>query len=574
MALPRSAQATPTPRALLAGSLVLMVAFGTLVSALPLRLVQPAISLGLGTVNLAAFPLLLRRALERGPEQKGWRLLTLSFLGVVASNAALLVSPAQLNTVSVAEGIFVGLQPFIALLQGAALLSWPFREPARTSHRIMSLLGCLIFGGSLFLVLWSTALYRELDHGQWPVYFRMMGLAVRVALVGGAATYILADDPRRIRGPVGWIFAAAVGVVAIILLVRPFLYDQHAVMQASPFFGLVLSGPLAFASAAWVRTPAEVPIDEPRLRYPMVEGLIYLPFMAVGILLMLSALHRQDHLLAPLSGFMAVSALLLIRQFLLLREVRRSNERLEERVLQRTRSLEELQHVVLRTERLNSIGVLGAGLTHDLNNALASIRATAEITRLKMETGEPADTTDLDRIIVAADQSATLTGRLMAFARQEDEIHQDLDLAAEVSSLEAILRMLLNRQTTLSLNLGYEAVPIRGSRTQIEQILVNLVGNARDAMPTGGAIRVDVAADRGSDPPMARLRVKDEGQGMSPETLSRLFQPFFTTKAPGKGTGLGLASVRLLVEEAQGTIQVESEPGRGTCFTLSFPLKR
>lgn len=557
---------------LLVGSLLLMAGFGALVAELPVRLAQPVLSVVLGLSNVVAFILLIRRARQVGPEQRGWRILTLSFLGVMASNAALFMSSNTLDGPTPAERIFVGLQPLIAVLQAWALLSWPFRAPERRSQRLMSLLGCAIFGGSLFLVLWSTALYQELDHGQWPVFIRMMGLAVRVAIVGGAATYILADDPRRIRGPVGLIFVAAVAILALIVLVRPYMYDQNATMLGTPLLGIVLSAPLAFGLAAWLGIPVEVTADEPRLRYPVVEGLLYLPFVAVGGVLILSALHHRDDQLAPLVGFLAVSALLLARQFLLIREVRKANERLEERVLARTRSLEELQKVMLRTERLNSIGAMGAGLAHDLNNALAGIRATAELARMRVEEGRAPATSDLDRILVAADQSATLTARLMAFARQEEEVLGPLDLVAEVSNLEGVLRMMLSRSVALKLDLGADPVWVHGSRNQLEQVLVNLVGNARDALPQGGVISVKVRVEPKSEPPRACLEVGDTGIGMPPEILERIFQPFFTTKAPGKGTGLGLASVRHLVEEAGGSIQVASQPGQGTRFTLSFLL--
>lgn len=559
-------------KAVLAAGAVVMVAFGLLVGSLPSPLIQPVISLGLGSGNLLAFLLLLQRAREGGDEQKGWRLLTASFACIMAANGVLMFTPSPLTEVSPMEKAFFALQPLIAVLQAWALFSWPFRSRLQGSQRIQNILGSLIFGGSLFLLLWIVALWQEWDHGQWPIYVRMLGLALRATIMGGITTYILAEDPRRVRGPLGWFFAAAVATVALVVLARPYLYDAFATMQPTPLFGLVFGAAFSFSAAAWLRAPVEVPEDQPRLRFPMVEGLIYLPFAAVGGMLILSALQGRDHILVPAIGFVVVSALLLVRQFMLLREVRRANELLEERVAARTRSLEELQGIVLRTERLNSIGALGAGLAHDLNNALTGVRAFAELSRMKVEEGQMPSPSDLDRILVAAEQSTALTGRLMAFARQEEETMRPLDLVEEVSNLEGILRMLLGRNVTLTLDLGHVSIPILGSRAQIEQILVNLVGNARDAMPRGGTIRVAVQLDLLAGPPVAGLEVADTGEGMTPEVQARLFQPFFTTKRPGKGTGLGLASVKHLVEAAGGTIQVHSQPGRGTRFLLGFPL--
>ena len=398
-------------------------------------------------------------------------------------------------------------------------------------------------------------------------------LAIRMAIVGGVTSYFLADDPRRITGPLGWIFWAAVALAAIIFLARPYLYDQDSVMQPSPLFGLVLGIPIILGLAARSRVPVEVPSDEPPLRFPMVEGLLYLPFIAVGAGLFHSALRHREYLLPQVIGFLAVSALLLARQFLLLREVQRSNEQLEVRVVDRTRSLEELQGLLLRTERMNSVGVLGAGLAHDLNNALAGIRGYTQLARMRLEDDDqPPSAEDLDRILVAADQSAALTGRLMAFARQEEEGHEPLDLVAEVSNLESLLRMMLTRRTILSMDLGDGPVLIYASRSHLEQILVNLVGNARDAMPEGGTISLKVRVDSKAVPSQVNLEVSDTGSGMTPDIQARIFQPFFTTKAPGKGTGLGLASVKYLLEHANGTVQVQSQPGLGSRFILRFPL--
>lgn len=549
-----------------------MVAFGGLVSCLPPRLIQPVLSVALGLCNLLALALYVKRASELGPEQRGWLLLTLSILSVIVSNVVLLFTPSPLTHLSPAEKLFFGLQVFIALLQAWALLSWPFRTPVRKVQRGMNLLGCLIFGASLFMVLWTTALFQELDQGHWPLYVRMMGIALRVAFVGGVATYFLAEDPRRVRGPVGWVFVAAVATVAFLVLLRPYLYDEHSLVQPSPLFGILLSAPLSFAAAAWFRLPVEVPEAEPRLRFPMVDGLLYLPFVAVGGVLVASALRQHSHLLAPLVGFTAISALMLVRQFLLLRLVRTANERLEERVQERTHSLEELQRIMLRTERLNSIGVLGAGLTHDLNNALTGIRSLAELARMDLEEGLPPSASDMDRILVAADQSSALTRRLMAFARQEEEALGPMDLADEVSNLEGILRMMLTRNISLKLDLGADPVLIHGSRAHVEQILVNLVGNARDALSKGGLIRLKLRPEPQTVPPSASLEVSDTGDGMTPEVQASIFKPFFTTKILGKGTGLGLASVKYLMEEAGGSIEVDSQPGQGSRFTLRFPL--
>jgi signal transduction histidine kinase len=561
-------------KVLVSGILLLMTAFGGLTSVLPSHLIQPVVSMALALANLVALALLFLRSRDPGPERLGWRLMALSVLGNIAANTVLLFTPSPLVQVSPAEMLYFGLQVAIALVQAGALLSWPFQRTPYRSSRIRDVLGGLIFAGSLFLLLWTTNLWQEWDHGRWPVFVRIMGLSIRVAIVGGIAAYFLAGDPRRVRGPLGWIFTAAVITVAAVLLLRSYLYDANAVLQPSWVFGLLLVIPLTYAAAAWLEIPVEVPEDLAELPYNLVEVMLYLPFAAVGGTLILTALLHHSHLLHQLIGFVLVSTLLLFRQFLLLREVRLAKFRLEERVLTRTRNLEDLQGIMLRTERMNAVGAMGAGLAHDLNNALAGIRVQAELARTRVENGLPPSVSDLDRILVAADQSTTLTGRLMAFARQEEESLSPLDLAAETSKLENILRMLLTRQISLSLDLGSGPALIHGSRNHIEQVLVNLIGNARDAMPQGGTITLRIRVEAEAVPPVVRLEVGDTGSGMGPEVLAHLFQPFFTTKAPGKGTGLGLASVKHLIEDVNGSIHVHSVPDQGTLFTLRFPLLR
>ena len=558
---------------ILGGSLLLLASYGLLLSILPQPMVQPAVGLGLFGANLVVLVLMIRRASEPGPEQWGWRLLALSFVGAAVSNLFLAATPSPLTRVSPAEVAFFVLHGVLACIQAGALLAWPLRAPNRRSHQLMSFLGSLLFAASLFLLAWILALGPELERGHWPIFFRMLGLTLRLALVGGATSYFLADDPRRLRGPVGLVFLAAVVLGTFILLLRPVLYDSHAVLQGSPLLAIILGAPVAFGLAAWLRLPVEVPEGQARLRVPLVEGLLYLPFLAVGAVLIRAALQHRGRLTIPLMGFVAVSALLLVRQFLLLREVRRANEHLETRVLERTRSLEEMQRIMLRSERLNAVGVLGAGLAHDLNNALMVVRTSTELACLKTQEGLPPAMADLDRILVAADQSSALTGRLMAFARQEEEELGLLDLVEELSHLEPILRMILTNQVTLRLDLCEGLVPVMGSRNHLEQILVNLVANARDAMPHGGSIQIRLQAERHGKAPAAILEVADDGHGMAVPVLERIFEPLFTTKAPGKGTGLGLSSVRHLVLACGGTIEVVSEPGQGSCFTLRFPLR-
>ena len=219
---------------LLLGSLVIMALFGAGVSFLPFLWIQPTIGIALGLCNIVAFLLMLDRSREPGPEQKGWRLMALSLIGVMLANGVLVLTPSTLTRVFAGEALFFGLQLLLALVQAAAILSWPFRSAARKSHLAINTLGSLLFGGSLFLVLWMLALSPVLNRGEWPIFFRMLGLSIRISFIGGVAAYILAADPRRVRGPMGWIFSAVAGITALVALARPYLYSPQGVMQPTP----------------------------------------------------------------------------------------------------------------------------------------------------------------------------------------------------------------------------------------------------------------------------------------------------------------------------------------------------
>ena len=170
------------------------------------------------------------------------------------------------------------------------------------------------------------------------------------------------------------------------------------------------------------------------------------------------------------------------------------------------------------------------------------------------------------------DRVSALGARLMAFARQKEEPLEPLDLGREISGLQGMLRMALPAQVALEVLLPTAPLWILGAPGHLEQILMNLVINARDALPRGGTVRVRAACEGAPGAEVVCVSVEDTGTGMSREVLDHLFTPFFTTKGVGKGTGLGLASVKTLVERNGGTIRVQSVLGAGTTFRLCFPV--
>ncbi|MBI3201992.1 MAG: GAF domain-containing protein [Myxococcales bacterium] len=248
--------------------------------------------------------------------------------------------------------------------------------------------------------------------------------------------------------------------------------------------------------------------------------------------------------------------------------------------LQRRRAV-ELEDEFRQAQKLEGIGRLAGGVAHDFNNLLTAILSGVEF--LETEGGDAASrASDLADIRAAAERARDLTRQLLAFARRQVLEPRVLDINQVVSGAERLLRRLLPENVTLDARPDPNAWQLSADPSQLEQVLVNLALNARDAMPGGGSLRfethnvtVDVAdAERhvGVDPgDYVVLSVVDSGEGMSKEVLSHLFEPFFTTKSVGKGTGLGLAMVHGVVHQSGGHIRVESEPGEGTAFHVYLP---
>ena len=230
-------------------------------------------------------------------------------------------------------------------------------------------------------------------------------------------------------------------------------------------------------------------------------------------------------------------------------------------------------------ERLEAIGRLAGGVAHDLNNLLTIILGNAELAR--SDSGR-VDERALAEIKGAAERAAALTRRLLAFGRRQMYSPGHIDVGVTVAAFEPLLRRLLPEDVALVLERDAAPTPVVGDPAQLEQIVLNLVANARDALPDGGTVRVSTSAAAPSrfarEPDLPAdavwLLVADDGAGMAPEVRAHLFEPFFTTKAPAKGTGLGLATVAGIVAQCGGKIFVDSAPGQGTSFAIALPRAR
>lgn len=234
------------------------------------------------------------------------------------------------------------------------------------------------------------------------------------------------------------------------------------------------------------------------------------------------------------------------------------------------RARRELQEQLRHAQKLEAVGMLAGGVAHDFNNMLAVITTYASLMVSAFEQGDLDAVTmreDAEQILHAAQSAAVVTRQLLAFSRREVTTPETLEPAAVVSGIERILQRTVGEEIELVTELDEAAGHAHIDRGQLEQVMVNLVLNARDAMPGGGQVRIGVAREGAC----LVLEVSDDGAGMSDDVLRRLFEPFFTTKPRGKGTGLGLATVKGIVEAAQGTIEVTSALGIGSTFRIRLP---
>ncbi|HEX2103299.1 MAG TPA: PAS domain S-box protein [Solirubrobacteraceae bacterium] len=238
-------------------------------------------------------------------------------------------------------------------------------------------------------------------------------------------------------------------------------------------------------------------------------------------------------------------------------------------ITERRRSAEEraqLEARLAQAQRLESVGQLAGGVAHDFNNLLSVILTCVGFATRELPADHPVRE-DVEEIGRAADRAAALTRQLLMFSRREVATPQVVDVAALVRDLERLLNRTLSERVALRISCGPDVVPVLIDPAQLEQVLVNLAVNARDAMPEGGTLSIAVGGTDGG----VRITVADDGSGMPADVREHAFEPFFTTKEAGEGTGLGLATVHGVVTDAGGTVDISSEVGAGTVVTIFLP---
>jgi len=443
--------------------------------------------------------------------------------------------------------------PFYMLTMALGMTGW-FQERLLWAGGVRRMLEGLLFALAV-ITLSSKVILGAQGALMGPTWIRLVFNIVTFAILLGIAVFEALVDLRRLKGPLGWLGLTLLGGCVINLLaIRAQLLGHWSPAYPSALLSPVnLLGLVLAAHAPWTRD--NLTREEGRGQNPWGGALVYTPF-ALSLIWVLASLHdwkAPDPLLVLLVGTMAI--LLLVRQVIALRDQASFSRILQENLAARTRALEESQEVILRTQRLNLVATVGAGMAHDLNNLLGVVCTLAEQQGSREE------------LVKTAHRAAALARKSMAHAGDPDATRELFDLSETLGHLQPILTRLAGPGIALSVDCAGDEAWMEADPLQVEQVLVNLVTNARDALSGQGTLEITLRVEG----ERCHLEVVDDGPGMTPEVLERIFDPFFTTKTKGAGTGLGLPSVKAFLDQVGGTLEVVSAPGQGTRFSLHLP---
>jgi signal transduction histidine kinase/CheY-like chemotaxis protein len=434
-------------------------------------------------------------------------------------------------------------------LLAAGVLTWP-RVPVR--WQLGTVLDFALISGFALLFGLEFMLQPLLEHDSGGLGFAYAILYPpgEVLLFGCVVAVLLLDHWRERRR----IELISLGLMAMLVADAGYTYLGEAYVTGGwldPLWaiGFATVGLAAAAPAAWSERPGWV--SNRVLAVAPSAALFLVALFGIAV-----AVSGRPPLGAP--ERIAIYTLVLL---LALRQGH-TQLRLLDQMEEQRRLEQQLQHA----QKLEAVGRLAGGVAHDFNNILTAIAGYSELALQQLAPNHPVRG-DIDEVRRSARRASELTRQLLAFSRRQVLAPQIVDLNAVVLDAQRMLGRLLGGDIDLQTTLAVAPALVRADQGQLEQVVTNLVLNARDAMPQGGSIRIETIAGRDT----VLLSVEDDGLGMDDATRELIFEPFFTTKDPGKGTGLGLAMVHGIVTQSSGSITVDSAPGRGARFELVFP---
>ena len=419
-----------------------------------------------------------------------------------------------------------------------------------------------VFGLAAYLGLWMWVIKPAISPGALePMLAVGIHLSLLIACTTlGVALHVWIERAAPLNSPIGLIalgtltFAVVLPWWASVILGGTFRLSHPVRIAFLPSFLLLYLG----TQAPWPERQSR-PNEALRLALP------YIPTVIAFVGFLTHYLPRSsDRDATGLALLGALAILVLLRQALTLRQIFLLNRELEEKVEARTRELSRSQGLLMETQQKNLVATLGAGITHDLNNLLGAALGNLDLLRMKLG---PVESREMDGLEKALDRAGSLSKSLMGLARGGPGPSRTFDLRDHLEELHPLLRAMVPRNIHLAWEQGEGPLLVQATPGQVDQVVVNLVSNAKDATPPGGRINLRVS-DGGSQ---AMIEVQDTGTGIPNSVMEHLFEPFLTTKPAGKGTGLGLSSVRAVVEHLGGSIDVATTPGEGTTFTVRLP---
>jgi signal transduction histidine kinase len=372
--------------------------------------------------------------------------------------------------------------------------------------------------------------------------------------IGAVVAALVLIRRRRVQAGYAVLCASMVAVLGTSLVLRGVAYHVHFLPRV---FGIVLALPalLLGRRALWISLAV------------LVAGAAFGVLREQGVLWPMAPLPPETSPLGTIGAVLATMVLFAIvmdrfgaaLSVALRASIARQHE-LEAEAARRR----EAQMLLVQTRKMEALGRLSAGVAHDFNNILTSILGCTALCRRALPAGSP-ERADLDEIEEASRRGAELTRRLLAFAREQPTAPRLIQVETVTRSMLPMLRRLVGDQVEIELRMSPTPGVVHMDPTQLEQVLVNLAVNARDAMPSGGTLTIETTVTDDA----VGIEVRDSGVGMDEATRLRAFEPFFTTKE--RGTGLGLATCYGIVRQAGGEITVDSAPGAGTTFRLRLP---